>query len=256
MTWSEGHSRRDSERSKVGRGKVVAEGEEEEGEAEVEFAVVVVECAVGGSFVAAAVDDEFLNDDPIRASPPSAPGIDAHDDAALRAWRRTFSTELASCCSSSALGEPSRRRSTPMRRRRSMAWTLKRKYESVSPLSAFLPPLLLLLRHEEKNTNRSSISTPIVPALSETTCSCPRRLESRRSAVGRSPPRLLHCRESRRRVASPPLVRRRRHRRLRMSVPPRRLWPLAAPRSLSKKWPWSPLGAPKTQSTVSLFQLL
>ena len=79
ITWSdEGQPRRESERSNVGRGKVADEGEEEEDE-EVEAAVV----DRGAAIVVA--EEEFL--DPIRAAPPSAPGIDAHDDAATRTWR-------------------------------------------------------------------------------------------------------------------------------------------------------------------------
>ena len=136
--------------------------------------------------------------------------------------------------------------------------TLKsRKNESVSPFffphhfSSLLFPLFFSPTEGEKHQEKLA-STPIVPAFFYSTCSCLRRLESRRSAEDRSPQR--HCRESRRRVASPPLVRRRR--RLRMSVPPRRLWPLATPRSRSRRWPWSPLGAPKTRSTVRLFSIV
>ena len=89
MTWSEGHPRRDSERSKIGRGKVAEEEEVEAAVVEVavvKFAAVVVDG--GGAAV-----DEFL--DPHRAPPPSAPGLDAHHDAAPRAWQRALSTVLA-----------------------------------------------------------------------------------------------------------------------------------------------------------------
>lgn len=173
MTWSEGDARRDSERSKAGRGKV-------------EAAVVVVVVDEGAAV-------ELIAD---RRSPPIAvPELDAHDDAEMRAWRRAQSVILAGWCSRNARDELSLR-STPSRRRRSIVGEVEKrrrqrkgKNELVSFATFFLPLLPVLSDTTHERRKRKLISSPIVPVVCTTACSCPRRLESRRSVAARPPGR-------------------------------------------------------------------